>query len=128
MRGPKPGRSWVPSTLVASSDSYELEYILNHPNPGVIARNLGAFTPLHLAVQFQQDIPIKKLLEWAPCLGLDYVNARNHFVQTPLHFAAQKASTTVTELLLQYGADIEAVNTHGMLLCTMRQRTGWGIK
>ena len=117
--GPKPGSKREPLVsrnglpLDEQNQAAQLAYILNRPNPRVIARQSDYTTPLHLAVTLGQEDSIKNLLEWAPYLGLDYVNAQSCTRETPLHFSLHNASTTVTELLLEYGANIEAVDYFG---------------
>ena len=80
------------------------------------ARYHGSETLLHLTASCGERLGaerlMKKLLEWAPNLGLDYVNARNMFGMTPLHYAAASRSTATTRLLLQHGAGVSLIDHH----------------
>lgn len=46
-------------------------------------------------------------------LGIDF-NARDHFLNTPLHYAARAKNGKVVEVLLKAGAEVDPTNDEGM--------------
>ena len=73
----------------------------------VNARDFVQETPLHNVVNIQINSTIVKLLHGAE------VNAKNHFSLTPLHKAVEEESLEIVNLLLSYGANINAEDNEG---------------
>ena len=62
-------------------------------------------TPLSLAIEKNKYACVRSLIE----LGAD-IELKDNFGRTPLMFACKLGSKEMVELLLQYKADINAVN------------------
>lgn len=100
-----------------SADYNLLRSFFESPKPFVIARTTPQDsernTPLHLAAWLGLGDALEKLLQWAPFLGRDYVNARNYYKATPLLLGTQRLPTKGLNLLLDHGADVNAVDSKG---------------
>lgn len=94
----------------------ELRSLCSVKEPKVIARYVPdhrgweKITALHLAAYDGSEDILEELLQWAPVLGKDYVNARTLQQATPLHYTMYRASTAATIMLLNYGGDVNAVD------------------
>ena len=67
--------------------------------------------PLHLAIQYGQDVIVQLLLKyWAN------PNAKDKLGLTPLQIVAQKRNTCIAKLLFDSGADRKARNKSGNIL------------
>ena len=72
--------------------------------PVDVSTGIG-YTPLHLAITFNQTDVVRRLLH----AGAD-VNRQNLSGNTPLHGAALHSNTEVAQLLIDEGADINLLN------------------
>lgn len=94
----------------------ELRSLCSVKEPKVIARFVPdrrgweKITALHRAAFTGSKVVLEELLQWAPVLGKDYVNARTSRQATPLHYTMYTASTAATIMLLNYGGDVNAVD------------------
>jgi len=101
-------------------EDYEaLRSFCSSTEPNVLARScyesdpeVNKNIPLYLAASLGLEELLEKLLQWAPYLGKDYVNARNNYEATPLHVGTYELSTAGFTMLLDYGADVNATNHH----------------
>jgi hypothetical protein len=113
----------------------ELRSLCSVKEPKVIARfdpdhrGWEKITALHLAAYDGSEDILEELLQWAPVLGKDYVNARTLQQATPLHYTMYRASTAVTIMLLNYGGDVNAVDedNHSALDIAIDMRTREGF-
>ena len=71
-------------------------------------RDLGTY-PLHKAVLHEDIDLVRRLIKIR-----ENVNLRDHKLKTPLHFAAGTARFRIVRLLLENGANAEAVDINGM--------------
>lgn len=109
----------------------ELRSLCSVKEPKVIARYVPnhrgweKITALHLAAYDGSEDILEELLQWAPVLGKDYVNARTLQQATPLHYTMYRASTAATIMLLNYGGDVNAVDedNHSALDIAIAMRT-----
>lgn len=69
-----------------------------------------AYQSLLQAVERRDQMSVKKILEQKP----DLVNPKEN-ITTPLHIAAQNGDASMIELLLAYGANINAQNEQGKI-------------
>lgn len=78
-----------------------VETLLEFPNVDPNARNCTQETPLHAAVQYDNEPIVSILLDW----GVE-VDSRDMYGRTPLWYARNWRYTRIAELLMEYNADI----------------------
>lgn len=86
-----------------------LNFIIQHPDVNLDARNWEGMTPLFLSLLLKVDDDIIKILIDNNC----DVNIPNNEDVTPLHLAVQRSMSTIGDLLIRKGADIEATDFDG---------------
>lgn len=92
------------------SDVDAINYLIEEKGYDVNAANEFGYTALHVAVSSGDiEAPIKALLKAGAKTEMFSTE-----VGTPLHIAAQKGHPKVAKLLLEAGADIFALNSHGV--------------
>ena len=74
-----------------------------------LLESLGAVTNAHVHVAAQDYEKLKMILDKEPWL----VNAQDANGWTPLHEAALRPSESIVSLLVEMGADLNAVTNHG---------------
>ena len=68
---------------------------------------------LHLALVSVSMIPIPKMIKHLIEFGVD-VNARDHYGNTPLHYAARLKNSEIMEMLLNAHAEVDPINKDGL--------------
>lgn len=102
------GWDWTPLHLAAQNPDPGVVRVLLEAGADVSARAYYGQTPLHLAADNENSEVTALLLE----AGGD-VNAREWMGRTPLHVAAAgNGNPAVIELLIDAGADLQAVGNH----------------
>ena len=100
----------VANTVERSETSYQvLEYLLKKTK--INAHNTSGTTPLSLAVQNQNEVVVKMLLE-SPDIE---VNKQNHQGYAPLHFACAGENTNIITMLLEKDADLFCKTEKGFI-------------
>lgn len=86
-----------------------LTYLIQHPDVKINARNWEGMTPLFLSLLQKADDEMIEVLINNNC----DVNIPNNENVTPLHLAVQRSTTTISDLLIRRGANIEATDFDG---------------
>lgn len=102
-------------TAVAQNDTAAIRALLDPRIPGEHApqlntRGMDDWTALHIAASKGHVEAAKMLI--SSRLFID-VDARTQMQRTPLHWAADNGHFSVTELLLEAGAEVDAVDEDG---------------
>eukprot|EP00045_Choanoeca_perplexa_P004659 m.39663 g.39663 ORF g.39663 m.39663 type:complete len:322 (-) comp12691_c0_seq1:149-1114(-) len=89
-------------------------------------KNAHEENALHIACQRGALFSCKELLRWADLAGClsELLEATNMNQHTPLHLACEQADWAVVELLISYGANIEAADLMGALPLHFAARFG----
>jgi len=98
----------TPLHIAASQNAHQVAQILIQEGADVNARGSNKYTPLHWAAGISQKVA-KVLIE----NGAD-LEAKDKWGDRPLHHAASYNAHQVARLLIQEGANVEAIGTNGM--------------
>jgi len=88
------------------------KYIKEGLNVNIITEG-DNWNMLHFSLEGTGSEPDLKLIKYLIKIGVD-VNAREVNLWTPLHFAARRKSTDAMKLLIDAGAEVDAVNDEGL--------------
>jgi ankyrin repeat protein len=91
---------WGKSSVVAS---------LISSRANLYAKSSQGHTPMHFAVESGSSQCVRMLLE----AGVSAKEAAGETRSTPLHWACSKRALQVCELLIKYGADVNAADING---------------
>ena len=113
---------WTPLHLAAFTGQADAVKLLIERGANVAARSHNGLDnhPLHAAVAGAQSLDVVRLLLDA---GSD-VNARQHGGFTPLHEAAQNGNGLLVDVLLAYGATLDATTDDGKSAWTLATEAG----
>lgn len=94
--------------------------LLKGANPNQAARNNSGIYPLHTAINKQQNMLAKMLLEAGA-----YANVSEATGLSPLHAAAEQGNLEMIIALLEAGADVKAKTLDGKTAGDMAHAKGW---
>ena len=103
-----------PLHLAAALGDVDLMQVMMEKGAPVDTRNRGGQTPLHKAVGYRRLAAAKFLLEKGANPNAE-INAKKYpfWSGTPLHEAAENGDAKMFDLLVEYGANINAKDAYG---------------
>jgi len=105
--------SWTPLQLAAKYGGDATLQVLLEYGADVNNRGSHEFTPLYLATQ-RTDHSLASILRLLSVKGIE-INAKSDYLDgyTALHMAVKLGKSDILKILLDHGADINAINTKG---------------
>ena len=108
-------RGYTAAHWAASLDDATMVYLLlrHHPELARAVTKRG-MTVLHVAVMNNARRAVEMLIQMARDQAIPiYINARNQWLETPLHLAAALGQKDIATLLTSEGADLHSTDSWG---------------